>query len=57
MQAMLLTSCFIAALLVSMALKYWLATRQLRHVATHRHAVPAAFAATIPLASHQKEAD
>ncbi len=57
MQAMLLTSCFIAALLVSMALKYWLATRQMRHVATHRHAVPAAFAATIPLAAHQKAAD
>ncbi len=57
MQAMLLTSCFIAALLVSMALKYWLATRQMRHVAMHRHAVPAAFAATIPLAAHQKAAD
>ncbi len=57
MQAMLLTSCFIAALLVSMALRYWLATRQMRHVAMHRHAVPAAFAATIPLAAHQKAAD
>lgn len=57
MQAMLLTSCFAAALLVSLALKFWLSTRQMRHVAAHRDAVPAAFAATIPLAAHQKAAD
>ncbi|MFT3665974.1 M48 family metallopeptidase [Piscinibacter sp.] len=57
MQAMLLTSCFAAALLASLALKYWLATRQMRHVAAHRGAVPAAFAATIALAAHQKAAD
>lgn len=57
MQALLLTSCFVAALLVSLAMKYWLATRQMRHVAAHRDAVPAAFAATIPLAAHQKAAD
>lgn len=57
MQALLLTSCFVAALLVSLALKYWLATRQMRHVALHRDAVPAAFAATIALAAHQKAAD
>ncbi len=57
MQAMLLTSCFAAALLVSLALKFWLSTRQMRHVAAHRDAVPAAFAATIALAAHQKAAD
>ncbi len=57
MQASFLTSCFIAALLVSLALKFWLATRQMRHVALHRNVVPAAFAATIPLAAHQKAAD
>ena len=57
MQALLLTSCFVAAMLVSLALKYWLATRQMRHVARHRDAVPPAFAATIPLAAHQKAAD
>ncbi len=48
---------FAAALLVSVALKFWLATRQMRHVAAHRAAVPAAFAATVPLAAHQKAAD
>ena len=57
MQAILLTSCFIAALLVSLALKFWLATRQMRHVASHRDTVPAAFAATISLPAHQKAAD
>ena len=57
MQALLLTSCFVAALLVSLALKFWLASRQMRHVAAHRGAVPAAFAAIIPLAAHQKAAD
>jgi len=54
---MLLTACFVAALLVSLALKYWLATRQMRHVAAHRDAVPPVFAATIALAAHQKAAD
>jgi len=57
MQALLLTSCLLAALLVSLALKFWLASRQMRHVAAHRGAVPAAFAAIIPLAAHQKAAD
>jgi STE24 endopeptidase len=57
MQASILTLVFIAALLGAMALKYWLATRQMRHVALHRNAVPATFAATIPLAAHQKAAD
>ena len=38
-------------------LKFWLASRQIRHVARHRNAVPAAFAQTITLAAHQKAAD
>ena len=40
-----------------MLVKLYLSTRQIRHVARHRGAVPAAFAATISLASHQKAAD
>ena len=51
------TAAFAAALLLSLAVKLWLATRQMRHVAAHRGAVPAAFAAIIPLAAHQKAAD
>ncbi|MDB5731309.1 MAG: peptidase [Variovorax sp.] len=51
------TLAFTAALCVGLAVKFWLASRQIRHVARHRGAVPAAFAATITLASHQKAAD
>jgi len=48
---------FAAAVLLSLAVRYWLATRQMRHVAAHRHAVPTAFAGTVTLAAHQKAAD
>lgn len=54
---MLLTYAFAAALTGGLLLKLWLATRQIRHVAQHRHEVPAAFRQTIPLAAHQKAAD
>ena len=57
MQSLWLSVTFAAALLASVALKFWLATRQMRHVAAHRAEVPAAFAATVPLAAHQKAAD
>ncbi len=51
-----LTLAFAAAVLAALAVKLWLGTRQMRHVAAHRHAVPAAFAETVSLASHQKAA-
>jgi STE24 endopeptidase len=38
-------------------LKFWLATRQIRHVAQHRAQVPADFASRITLQAHQKAAD
>jgi STE24 endopeptidase len=38
-------------------MRYWLAQRQLRHVAQYRDAVPTEFAAKISLAEHQKAAD
>lgn len=57
MQASVLTLLFSAALLVSLAVKFWLATRQMRHVARHRSAVPAPFAGTVTLAAHQRAAD
>ena len=44
-------------LVCSLLVKFWLTTRQSRHVAAHRSAVPAAFAQTITLAAHQKAAD
>src|SRR5262245_17912382 len=56
-QELTLTLVFAAALLASLAVKFWLATRQMRHVAAHRAQVPEAFAARITLAAHQKAAD
>ncbi len=52
-----MTAAFVAALLFSLATRLWLATRQMRHVAAHRGAVPAAFAASVPLEAHQRAAD
>jgi STE24 endopeptidase len=51
------TLAFAAALLAGLGVKFWLATRQVRHVARHRSEVPADFAGTVSLAAHQKAAD
>ena len=51
------TLLFAAALLAGLAVKFWLATRQVRNVARHRGEVPAPFAGTVSLAAHQKAAD
>ena len=48
---------FGAVLLFSVMVKLYLSGRQVRHVAGHRHQVPAAFAASISLQAHQKAAD
>jgi len=57
MNPVALSLAFSAAILASLLVKFWLATRQMRHVAAHRGAVPAAFAGTVPLEAHQKAAD
>jgi STE24 endopeptidase len=57
MSSMTLTLAFAAALIASLAVKFWLATRQMRHVAAHRDCVPAAFADTVTLDAHRKAAD
>jgi STE24 endopeptidase len=57
MQSDHVTLAFAAALLLSLAVKLWLATRQMRHVAAHRNAVPAAFVGTVTLQAHQRAAD
>lgn len=51
------TLVFCAVLLLGLLLRFYLASRQIRHVAAHRDAVPAAFAATISLAAHKRAAD
>lgn len=52
----LLSLAFAVLLAASVLLKLWLASRQMRHVAAHRQAVPAAFAQQISLEEHQKAA-
>ena len=57
MQVSAVTLVFAGALLLSLALKLWLATRQMRHVAARRNQVPAAFAATVTPEAHRRAAD
>jgi STE24 endopeptidase len=52
-----LTIAFAGALAASLAVKLWLATRQMRHVAAHRDTVPPPFQSTVPLAAHHRAAD
>ena len=51
------TIAFAAALVAGLLVRFWLASRQVRHVARHRNTVPTPFAQTISLAAHQKAAD
>jgi len=53
----LLSISFAAALVAGLLVKFWLASRQIRHVATHRATVPPLFAQAVSLAAHQKAAD
>lgn len=55
--SLVFTLLFSAALVLGLLMKFYLASRQIRHVARHRDEVPAAFAGIISLASHQKAAD
>jgi STE24 endopeptidase len=55
--SLVLSILFTFALVLSLLAKFWLSSRQIRHVASHRHAVPVAFSQTISLTAHQKAAD
>ncbi len=57
MSPTLLTLLFASTLVLSLAVKLWLATRQMRHVAAHRNTVPAPFASQVSLADHQRAAN
>jgi len=48
---------FVSFIVLTLIVRFWLASRQIRHVLSHRAAVPAEFAEKIPLAAHQKAAD
>ncbi|WP_077000613.1 M48 family metallopeptidase [Variovorax sp. KK3] len=55
--SLVFTLAFALALVAGLLVKFWLATRQVRHVANHRGVVPQAFAGAISLSAHQKAAD
>ena len=55
--ALAMTAVFAVALIAGLVLKFWLASRQMRHVALCRDAVPAGYAQSVSLAAHQKAAD
>jgi len=57
MSASIFTTIFVAALLLSTAIKLWLARRHLRYVLAHRDKVPEAFSSQVELSAHQKAAD
>jgi len=55
--SLVFTGVFSALLVLGLLTKFYLASRQIRHVARHRDAVPEAFADIISLEAHQKAAD
>ncbi len=57
MSSLAFSVLFVAVLLVTLAVRFWLGSRHIRHVLAHRAAVPAEFAEKIPLQAHQKAAD
>ncbi|MEY2872630.1 MAG: hypothetical protein RLZZ373_1, partial [Pseudomonadota bacterium] len=57
MNSLAVTFAFAAALVAMLGTRLWLISRQIRHVAQHRAAVPAAFADVVSLEAHQKAAD
>jgi len=56
MQASTLTLVFAIFVVASVLTKLWLSSRQIHHVAQHRHAVPEAFAAEVTQLSHERAA-
>lgn len=48
---------FVGFLVITLIVRFWLGSRQIRHVLRHRDAVPPQFSEKIPLAAHQKAAD
>lgn len=57
MSSLAFTVLFIGFLIVSLLVRFWLASRHIRHILAHRAAVPAQFAGKIALEAHQKAAD
>ena len=57
MSAWSVSLVFSAVVIAWLVTQLWLTTRQMRHVAAHRDAVPEAFRSTVTLEAHRKAAD
>jgi STE24 endopeptidase len=57
MSSLAFSILFAVFVILTLALRFWLASRHIRHILGHRGQVPDAFAEKIPLAAHQKAAD
>ncbi|WP_334186987.1 M48 family metallopeptidase [Noviherbaspirillum sp.] len=57
MSSLAFSILFVTFLAITLAVRFWLGSRHIRHVLAHRGQVPPEFAGTIPLHAHQKAAD
>jgi STE24 endopeptidase len=57
MSSLAFTVLFISFLLISLVVRFWLASRHIRHILVNRANVPAQFVGQISLEAHQKAAD
>ncbi|HJV00315.1 MAG TPA: M48 family metallopeptidase [Burkholderiaceae bacterium] len=57
MSSLVFSILFVGFLLLTLSVRFWLGSRQIRHVLRHRAAVPAEFTGKIALSAHQKAAD
>jgi STE24 endopeptidase len=57
MSSLAFSLLFVTFFVMNLALRFWLASRHIRHIAKNRGSVPAGFAEKVTLAAHQKAAD
>ena len=57
MSSLAFTVLFVTFLIISLLVRFWLASRHVRHILANRAAVPPQFVGKIPLEAHQKAAD
>ncbi|MDP3843591.1 MAG: M48 family metallopeptidase [Oxalobacteraceae bacterium] len=57
MSSLAFSVLFVSFLLLTLVVRFWLASRHIRHILMHRSAVPSEFAGKISLEAHQKAAD
>ncbi|NMM29103.1 MAG: M48 family metallopeptidase [Glaciimonas sp.] len=57
MYSLVFSVLFVGFLMLTLVVRFWLASRHIRHILMHRSAVPPEFTGKIPLAAHQKAAD